>query len=93
MSEPTLQKIIDAINQNASLLEQHLTDGVYVHEQPTPSTTWQATHSLGSLRPLIETYDTNGNRIGHAVNRQTQTLNYTEIIFAIPMSGLAIFRF
>jgi hypothetical protein len=93
MSELTLQQVISAINHNADLLEQHLTEGVYVHRQETPSKNWAVTHSLGSLRPLIETYDSNGNRIGHAVNRESQTLNFTAIVFTIPVSGVAIFRF
>jgi hypothetical protein len=93
MNEPTLQQLISAINHNADLLEQHLNEGVFVHNQKTPSKIWSVTHSLGSLRPLIETYDSNGNRIGHAVNRESQTLNFTEIVFVIPISGIAIFRF
>ncbi len=93
MSEPTNKQLADAINHNADLLEKHLGDGVFVHRQETPSTTWKVTHKLGSLRPLVETYDSDGNRIGHAVNRKTQTLDYCEAIFAIPMSGFAIIRF
>ncbi len=93
MSEPTVQNIIDAVNHNADLLERHLGEGVYVHQQNEPSTVWKVTHSLGSLRPFIETYDSSGNRIGHAVNRENQTFAYAEIVFAIPMSGVAILRF
>ena len=93
MTEPTNQQLAGAINHNADLLEQHLSEGVYVHKQTTPSKTWAVTHSLGSLRPLIETYDSNGNRIGHAVNRKSQTLNDCEITFVVPMSGTAILRF
>jgi hypothetical protein len=93
MSEITFQELIDAINHNADLLEQHLAEGVYVHRQDEASKVWAVTHSLGSLRPLIETYDSQGNRIGHSVNRVTQTFNFTEITFAIPVSGIAIFRF
>ena len=88
-----MQELISAINHNADLLEQHLTEGVYVHHQNEPSMIWSVTHSLGSLRPLIETYDSHGNRIGHSVNRVTQTLNFTEIVFEIPVSGIAIVRF
>jgi len=76
MSETTtLKSIIDAINHNADLLEKHLGEGVYVHRQPKPAASWKVTHSLGSLRPLIETYDLAGNLIGHGVNRKTQTLD------------------
>ena len=93
MTEPTNKQLADAINRNADLLEKHLGEGVFIHRQTTPSTTWTVTHSLGSLRPLIETYDSNGNRIGHAVNRQSQTFDDCEIVFAIPVSGTAILRF
>jgi hypothetical protein len=37
MSEPAMQELISAINHNADLLEQHLTEGVYVHHQNEPS--------------------------------------------------------
>ena len=93
MTEPTIKQLTDAINHNAAHLEKHLGEGVYVHSQTTPSKTWSVTHSLGSLRPLIETYDSSGNRIGHAVNRQSQTFDYCQIVFAVPMSGTAILRF
>jgi len=93
MSEPTNQQLIEAINHNADLLERHLGEGVFVHRQTTPSTTWAINHSLGSLRPLIETYDSNGNLIGHAVNRKSQTFDYSEIVFVVPVAGTAIFRF
>ena len=93
MSELTLLKLADAINHNADLLEKHLCEGVYVHRQPKPQATWKVFHSLGSLRPLIETYDKAGNLIGHGVNRKTQTLSYCEIVFSIPMSGTAIIRY
>ena len=93
MTEPTNQQLIEAINHNADLLERHLGEGVFVHRQTTPSKTWAVTHSLGSLRPLIETYDSNGNRIGHTVNRKSQTFNYSEIVFNVPVSGTAILRF
>jgi len=93
MSEPTIKQLIDAINHNADLLEKHLGEGVYVHKQTVPSTSWKITHSLGSLRPLIETYDSSGNKIGHAVNRQTQTFDHCEVVFAVAMSGTAILRF
>ena len=93
MTEPTNRQLIDAINHNADLLEKHLLEGVFVHKQESASTTWKITHSLGSLRPLIETYDSTGNRIGHNVNRESQTFGYCEVVFAIPMSGTAIVRF
>ena len=93
MSEPTLSKLADAINHNADLLEKHLDEGVYVHKQTTSSKTWKVTHSLGSLRPLIETYDSSGNKIGHAVNRKSQTFDYCQIVFAVPVAGTAILRF
>ena len=93
MTEPTNKHLIDAINHNADILEKHLSDGVYVHRQVEPSCSWPINHSLGSLRPLIETYDSNGNRIGHNVNRKTQTLEYCEVTFAISVSGTAILRF
>ncbi len=88
-----MQDIIAAVNHNADLLEQHLTEGVFVHKQEEPSKIWQVTHHLGSLRPLIETYDSHGNRIGHAVNRKSQTYDECEIVFIVPMSGTAILRF
>ncbi len=88
-----MQNIINTINHNADLLEKHLQEGVFVHEQQEPSKTWAVTHYLGSLRPLIECYDSSGNRIGHAVNRETQTFEYAEIVFIVPMSGTAILRF
>ena len=93
MTEPTVQQLADAINHNADLLEKHLGEGVYVHRQLTASTMWPVTHSLGSLRPVIETYDPDGNQIGHTVNRQTQTFEFCEIVFAIPVAGTAIIRF
>ncbi len=93
MSEPTNKQLAEAINRNANLLEKHLGEGVYVHRQDIPSKVWAVHHKLGSLRPLIETYDSNGNLIGHAVNRDTQTFQTCEIVFAIPMSGVAILRF
>ena len=93
MTEPTVKQLAGAINHNANLLEKHLGEGVYVHKQTTPSKTWPVTHSLGSLRPLIETYDSNGNQIGHAVNRKSQTFDYCEIVFVVPVSGTAILRF
>jgi len=93
MTEPTNRQLADAINHNADLLEKYLGEGAYVHRQPKPAANWKVTHSLGSLRPLIETYDLAGNLIGHGVNRKTQTLAYCEITFVIPMSGTAIIRF
>ena len=87
------QQLAEAINHNADLLEKHLKEGVYVHQQTVPSKTWAITHSLGSLRPLIETFDSAGNQIGHSVNRSSQTFDYTEVVFAIPMTGTAIIRF
>ncbi len=93
MPEITIQNLIDAINHNADLLERHLGEGVYVHRQDAPSKIWAVRHKLGSLRPLVETYDSGGNLIGHAVNRKTQTFDYCEATFAIPMSGFAIIRF
>ena len=93
MSELSLKQIIDAVNHNADLLEKHLSEGVYVHRQEEPSCVWLVNHSLGSLRPLIETYDSNGNRIGHCANRDSQTFDFAEITFAVPMSGTAILRF
>ena len=93
MTEPTIKQLADAINHNADLLKKHLSDGVYVHRQEVPSKIWTIQHKLGSLRPLIETYDFNGNLIGHGVNRQTQTLDYCEVVFVISVSGTAILRF
>ena len=93
MTDSALQNIIGAINHNAGLLEHHLGDGVFVHRQESASTTWKITHSLGSLRPLIETYDSNGNRIGHSVNRESQTFHFCEAVFAVPLAGTAILRF
>ena len=93
MSEPTIKQLADAINHNADLLEKHLGEGVFVHKQTSPSKTWKIAHSLGSLRPLIETYDSTGNKIGHGANRQTQTFDYCEVVFMVPMSGTAILRF
>ncbi len=93
MTEPTNRQLAEAINHNADLLEKHLGEGVHVHRQDAPSKVWAVRHSLGSLRPLIETYDSGGNLIGHAVNRQTQTFASCEIVFAVPMSGTAIIRF
>ncbi len=93
MSEPTVKQLADAINHNADLLEKHLSEGVYVHRQIEPSCVWAVQHKLGSLRPLIETYDSAGNRIGHGVNRENQSFDDCEIVFAIPMSGVAILRF
>ena len=93
MTEPTINQLAEAINHNADLLAKHLGEGVFVHRQKLPSKTWAVTHSLGSLRPLIETYDSNGNRIGHAVNRKSQTLNHCEILFVVPVAGTAILRF
>jgi hypothetical protein len=88
-----MQELAGVVNHNAGLLEKFLDEGFYVHRQVEPSISWPIHHDLGSFRPLIETYDSNGNRIGHAVNRQTQTHCYSEILFAIPMSGTAILRF
>ena len=93
MTDSEFRILADAINRNAGLLEKHLGEGVFIHRQTSPSKIWKITHSLGSLRPLIETYDSTGNRIGHAVNRQSQTFDYCEIVFVVPMSGTAILRF
>ncbi len=93
MSETTIQTLIDAVNHNADLLEKHLGEGVYVHRQLEPSKVWAVRHKLGSLRPLIETYDMAGNLIGHGVNRENQTFDYCEIMYAIPVSDIAIIRF
>ena len=93
MTDPTNKQLAEAINHNADLLEEHLGEGVYVHRQDAPSKIWAVRHKLGSLRPLVETYDSGGNLIGHAVNRQTQTFEYCEIVFTIPMAGIAILRF
>ena len=93
MNESGFSILAGAINHNADLLEKHLGEGVYVHQQQTPSMVWKVNHSLGSLRPLIETYDTTGNLIGHNVNRESQTFHDCEVVFAIPMSGVAIVRF
>ncbi len=93
MTDPTNKQLAETINHNADLLEKHLGEGVYVHRQNEPSKVWAVHHKLGSLRPLIETYDSGGNRIGHAVNRETQTFQYSEVVFAVPMSGTAIIRF
>ena len=93
MTEITIQQLAEAINHNADLLERHLGEGVFVHRQQTASKTWNVDHKLGSLRPLIETYDSAGNKIGHGVNRQTQTFDYCQIVFAVAMSGTAILRF
>jgi len=93
MTEPTTQQLADAINHNADLLEKHLGEGVYVHKQRKPSEKWKITHALGSRRPLIETYDKAGNLIGHGINRKTQTYDFCEVVFVVPMSGTAIVRF
>ena len=93
MTDTTLQNIINAVNHNAELLEKHLGEGVYVHRQNESSCVWKVNHKLGSLRPLIEVFDFNGNKIGHAVNRSTQTFEYCDITFAVPMNGTAILRF
>ncbi len=93
MSDPTVKQLADAINRNADLLERHLGEGVYVHRQDAPSKIWAVHHKLGSLRPLIETYDSGGHRIGHGVNRENQTFDFAEIVFVAPMSGTAIVRF
>jgi len=93
MTDTTLQNIIDAVNHNAEFLEKHLGEGVYVHRQEEPSCVWRVKHNLGSLRPLIELFDFNGNKIGYGVNRSTQTFDYCEITFAVPMNGTAILRF
>ena len=93
MSETVIQNLIDAVNHNADLLERHLGEGVHVHRQTEPSKVWAVHHKLGSLRPLIETYDMTGNKIGHGVNRENQSFSYAEILFVIPMSGVAILRF
>jgi len=93
MTDSDFYALAGAINHNADLLEQHLAGGVHVHKQETPSTTWAVRHSLGSLRPLIETYGATGNKIGHAVNWQTQTHDYCEVVFAISVSGVAILRY
>ena len=93
MSDSDFRILAGAINHNADILEKHLSGGVHVHKQETPSTSWAVKHFLGSRRPLIETYDATGNRIGHGVNRDTQTFDSCNITFAIPMSGVAILRY
>jgi hypothetical protein len=93
MNDSDFRILAGAINHNADLLEQHLIEGTYVHRQETPSMTWAVKHGLGSRRPLIETYDVTGNKIGHGVNRDTQTYDTCDITFAIPMSGVAILRY
>jgi len=93
MTDSNFRILADAINHNADLLERHLGEGVYVHRQETPSTTWAVKHNLSSRRPLIETYDTNGNQIGHGVNRETQTFDFCNITFAVAVAGTAIVRY
>lgn len=93
MNESLYRQLAETINHNADLLIQHLDEGNFVHRQDEESQSWEISHNLGSLRPLIETYDTDGNKIGHGVNRATQTLQYVELTFAVPMSGTAILRF
>ena len=93
MNDSDFNILAGAINHNAGLLENHLAGGVYVHRQETPSMSWAVKHDLGSRRPLIETYDTSGNKIGHGVNRDTQTFDFCEIVFALPMAGVAILRY
>jgi len=93
MNDSEFRILADAINHNADLLVKLVGDGIYVHKQETPSTTWAVRHGLGSRRPLIETYDATGNKIGHGVNRDTQTFDECIITFAIPMSGIAIIRY
>ena len=93
MNDSDFRILAGAINHNADLLENHLAGGVHVHRQETPSMSWLVKHYLGSRRPLIETYDTNGNHIGHGVNRDTQTFDSCEVTFVIPMAGVAIIRY
>ena len=93
MNDSDFRILAGAINHNADLLESHLTGGVHVHRQETPSTSWLVKHYLGSRRPLIETYDSTGNLIGHGINRDTQTFDTCEITFVIPMAGVAILRY
>ena len=93
MSHITAQSLVGVINHNADLLENHIQGSVYVHRQAEPATLWPVNHLLGSLRPLIETYDSTGHRIGHGVNRETQTHDFCEITFIVPISGTAILRF
>ena len=93
MTQLTVQYPVGAINHNADLLQKHLDEDVYVHRQTEPNSVWSVKHSLGSLRPLIETYDSNGHRIGHNVNRESQTHNYCEVVFGVPISGTAILRY
>jgi len=93
MNDSEFRILADAINHNADLLVKLVGDGIYVHKQETPSTTWAVKHDLGSRRPLIETYDATGNKIGHGVNRDTQTFEFCEIVFAIAMAGTAIVRY
>ena len=93
MNDSDFRILAGAINHNADLLENHFVDGIHVHKQTTPSTSWLVKHYLGSRRPLIETYDVSGNKIGHNVNRDTQTFDSCEIVFAIPMAGVAILRY
>ena len=93
MNDADFRVLAGAINHNADLLENHLAGGVYVHRQDTPSMTWSVKHGLGSRRPLIETYDATGNKIGHGVNRDTQTFDSCDVTFVIPMAGVAILRY
>ena len=93
MNDSDFNILASAINHNADLLEHHLADGVHVHRQETPSMSWAVKHDLGSRRPLIETYDEAGNKIGHNVCRDTQTFDFCEITFALPMAGVAILRY
>ncbi len=93
MSDLTLQNIIDAVNHNADILEKHCLEGVCVHQQIKPAPIWTVHHGLGSRRPLIDVYDTNGNKVGHGVNRQSQTYDYCELTFVVPIAGYAILRY
>jgi len=92
-NDSDFRNLAGAINHNADLLENHLTGGIYVHRQETPAASWPVKHGLGSRRPLIETYDTTGNKIGHNVRRDTQTFDSCEITFALPIAGVAIIRY
>jgi hypothetical protein len=88
----TNSQLARVINHNADLLDEHINKSVYVHRQTDPQAVWKVKHSLGSRRPLIETYDSGENRIGHGVNRKTQTHDTCDIVFALPMAGTAIIR-
>ncbi len=62
----------------------------YSHPQPTPEKIWKIAHSLGNKTPEVFLIGDDGHRMFAPANYKMATLNYIEIEFFAPTSGIAI---